>query len=347
MHNAHKITDLVKPNTTPTSSFAIPPFDAPCLSWSTSFNSASELAAAMLRLGKEFDIHQLSSGPLQGHFSVVHLDDLSLFSIQTNQLLLFNGDRGKDCTSFSLEISGNYTDHRIHSETISPYSLHGFKPDLSESHFQLTAGSTSVFAVTSSKKFNTFVERCGHDSLLEILHNSNSLQLHPDSFAAISKHFSWQLNNPLSSMELRTRHTEQLYSLLLDTLTKTQHNNFKTFEIAPRQQIIQELVRWGFRNSSTPIKLDDVSSILYSSRRTLIQGCKENFQIRPMELLRSIRLEQVNWALRSNETRKSLDLNKIGEIANHFGFTSRGHFSAAYQNHFGETPRQTLKNANL
>ena len=45
-----------------------------------------------------------------------------------------------------------------------------------------------------------------------------------------------------------------------------------------------------------------------------------------MELLRSIRLEQVNWALRSNETRKSLDLNKIGEIANHFEFTSRGHF---------------------
>ncbi len=148
-------------------------------------------------------------------------------------------------------------------------------------------------------------------------------------------------------MELRSLHTEQLYILLLDILTKTEQYNFKTFEIAPRQQIIQELVKWGFRNSNTPIKLDDVSSILYSSRRTLIQGCKENFQIGPMELLRSIRLEQVNWALRSNETRKSLDLNKIGEIANHFGFTSRGHFSAAYQKHFGETPRQTLKNANL
>ena len=338
---------VVKPTNTPTRPFAIPPLDAPCLSWSTSFNSASELAAAMLRLGKEFDILQLSSGPLQGHFSVVHLKELSLFSIQTNQLLLFNGDRGKDCTSFSLEVSGNHRDHRIHSDAISPYSLHGFKPDLSESHFQLTAGSTNIFTVTSSKKFNTFVERCGHDSLLETLHNSNSLQLCPDNYAAISKNFSWHLNNPSSSMEFRSHHTEQLYILLLNALTKTEQNNFKTFEIAPRQQIIQELVRWGFRNSSTPIKLDDISSILYSSRRTLIQGCKENFQIGPMELLRSIRLEQVNWALRSNEIRKSLDLNKVGEIANHFGFTSRGHFSAAYQNHFGETPRQTLKNANL
>ena len=62
----------------------------------------------------------------------------------------------------------------------------------------------------------------------------------------------------------------------------------------------------------------------------------------PMELLRLIRLEQVNRVLRSNELRKSLELNKVGDIANHFGFASRGHFSAAYQTQYGETPRQTL-----
>ena len=32
----------------------------------------------------------------------------------------------------------------------------------------------------------------------------------------------------------------------------------------------------------------------------------------PMELLRLIRLEQVNCVLRSNELRKSLELNKVG-----------------------------------
>lgn len=65
-----------------------------------------------------------------------------------------------------------------------------------------------------------------------------------------------------------------------------------------------------------------------------------------MELLRLIRLEQVNFHLRCSELREELNLKKVGDIANHFGFSSRGHFSAAYQNHFDETPRQTLSKAN-
>ena len=65
----------------------------------------------------------------------------------------------------------------------------------------------------------------------------------------------------------------------------------------------------------------------------------------PMELLRLIRLEQVNHVLRSNELRASLELKKVGDVANHFGFSSRGHFSAAYRSQYGETPRQTLSKA--
>ena len=129
---------------------------------------------------------------------------------------------------------------------------------------------------------------------------------------------------------------------MLEALSSRNNQSFKPFKLAPRQQLVRELISWGFDNSTTPLKLDDVSNILFSSRRTLIQGCKENFKMGPMELLRLIRLEEVNHFLRSKELRKELGLNKVGEIASHFGFTSRGHFSASYQNHFSESPRQTL-----
>jgi len=89
------------------------------MNWGTDFHSASELAAAMQRLGKDFDVLQLTRGPLEGHFSVVHLSGLSIFSIQTNQLLLLNGERGQDCITFSLETTGNQTEHqRLHANTI-------------------------------------------------------------------------------------------------------------------------------------------------------------------------------------------------------------------------------------
>ena len=141
-------------------------------------------------------------------------------------------------------------------------------------------------------------------------------------------------------------HTGHVFTMMLEAFKSTNENNFKSFEIAPRQRLVFDLINWGFENSSNPIRLDEISNILFSSRRTLIQGCKENFNMGPMELLRLIRLEQVNFHLRCSELRAALDLKKVGDTANHFGFSSRGHFSAAYQNHFGETPRQTLSKAN-
>ncbi len=328
------------------SQFSIPSATSASLSWSTNFNSASELAAALLRLGKAFDVLQLSSGPLEGHFSVVHLKDLSILSIQTNQLLLLNGERGNDCICFSLEISGNFDDHRIFCQAIEPFSLHGFKPDLTESHFQLTAGSTSLIAIASAKKFSGFLAHCGQLELLETLYTSNSLKLPPNLYSKIVQQFAWHFNNPLINLELRSLHTCHIFTLMLEVFKGTKSQCFKSFEIAPRQQLIHEFINWGFENSTKPLKLDDVSDILFSSRRTLIQGCKENFKMGPMEILRLIRLEQVNCVLRSIELRNSLELSKVGDVANHFGFTSRGHFSAAYQNQYGETPRQTLLNAN-
>ena len=325
--------------------FTLPPATSASFNWSTTFNSASELAAALLRLGKNFNVLQLSQGQLHGHFSVVHLKDLSIFSIHTNQLLLLNGERGKDSIAFSLETSGVHDDHRIFSQSIEPYSLHGFKPDLQESHFQLTAGSTSVIAITSARKFGRFLERCGQTKLIDTLNTSNSLQLQPKHYSKISRQLIWYLNNPLIYSEQRSLHTGHIFSQMLEIFTETKYDQFSSFKIAPRQQLVCDLINWGFENSTQPLKLDEISNILLSSRRTLIQGCTENFQRGPMELLRLIRLEQVNYVLRSNELRRSLGIYKIGDIAQHFGFTSRGHFSASYQSYFGETPRKTLADA--
>ena len=336
---------IVQASSTTTSRFTLPCATHASFSWSTNFNSSSELAAALLRLGKNFNVLQLSQGRLQGHFSVVHLKDLSIFSIQTNQLLLLNGERGKDSIAFSLETSGVHDDHRIYSRSIEPYSLHGFKPDLQESHFQLTAGSTSVIAITSARKFGRFLEHFGQTQLLEILHTSNSLQLQPEHYLKISRQLLWHLNNPLKNSEQRSLHTKNIFALMLEVFTGTNLDQYSSFRVAPRQQLVCDLIDWGFDNSTQPHKLDDISNILLSSRRTLILGCKENFQKGPMELLRLIRLEQVNYAIRSDELRNSLGLHKIGDIADHFGFTSRGHFSASYQRYFGETPRQTLADA--
>ena len=59
----------------------IPATTSASRSWSTSFNTDSALAVALSRLGKIFNVLQLTLGPLEGHFSRDQLKDLSILSI--------------------------------------------------------------------------------------------------------------------------------------------------------------------------------------------------------------------------------------------------------------------------
>jgi len=64
-----------------------------------------------------------------------------------------------------------------------------------------------------------------------------------------------------------------------------------------------------------------------------------------MELLKRIRLQQVNGMLRSEELRHAAGLHTVKEVAQHFGFHSRGHFAKDYQQLYAESPSSTLSQA--
>lgn len=58
-----------------------------------------------------------------------------------------------------------------------------------------------------------------------------------------------------------------------------------------------------------------------------------------MAYLKILRLQGVHQALKiSNPSEKT-----VGNIANHWGFWSLGHFAQDYKKQFGEHPSQTLK----
>ncbi len=328
-----------------TSSFpclASPGPKASALSWSTPFRSATELTQSLARLGKDFNALQLSQGQLQGRISVVHLLGISLLEIQTNQLLLLNGERGDDCTAFALESSNTIDDHKVHGKPINPNSLHGFKSGLNESFFSLTAGSTSYMVVTSTTRFHRYLMHCGQEHLVELLGRCNGVTLNQDHHRALCRIIATLFNAPTTRAADRQLNSSLLQTCLLNGLVESQADEYVTHQPKARHDLIRELVHWGFQNGHQPLNLDDVSRALYTSRRTLILGSKESTGMGPMELLRSIRLEQVNWMLRSPATRAASKLHSISEVAQHFGFRSRGNFAAIYRQHFEESPRDTL-----
>ena len=74
----------------------------------------------------------------------------------------------------------------------------------------------------------------------------------------------------------------------------------------------------------------------------MFQGSKEHFQLTPLELQRSIRLDRVRQLLINPKQRQLQGLNGVSEIVEAMSFSSRSHFARRYEQHFHELPRETL-----
>ena len=314
---------------------------------SSSFRSASELKQLFKQIGKSFDVAQVSQGPLNGTFSLTNLGRMVLLEIRTNQRLLLNGDRGNDCMSFCFEATGLADEHRLFNKPIAPYSLNGFRQGQKESHFQLTANSTTFLAILSVSRFNTFISYCEQDDLIEQLEANNALQITPRMHAQFRKKFESLLLNPPLTAQHQRQTIIHLYNSFLNALSDKLNIKYLTYKPSPRQELVREFIDWAFKNPRNNYNLDQISETLFASRRTLIQGTKEALGMGPMEMMKHVRLEQVNWILRSTEAREDARFTTITQVAQHYGFHSRGHFAKAYQNLFAEAPSETwLKSMN-
>ena len=117
------------------------------------------------------------------------------------------------------------------------------------------------------------------------------------------------------------------------------------FKAPTRFDLVARSIELGAQSTESQ-NLDAVVEQLGCSRRSLIQGCTELMGVGPIELLRAQRLERVHQELRTSfDQEQPMPSASVGEIAQRFGFRSRGHFAAAYQEQYGQSPSQTLNQA--
>ena len=305
------------------------------------FHSASELKQLFKLIGKSFDAVQLSQGRLQGRFRVANLGSVVLLELQTNQRLLLNGERGHDCMTFCFEATGLADEHRLFNIPIARYSLNGFRQGQIESHFQLSANTTTFLGILSTSHFNAFLSHCDSEALIDKLETNNALQIDPSMHAQFRQTFKYFLEHqPTTSQQCRQT-TNHLYRSFLNAISNKTEYRYLAYNPSPRQRLVSEFIAWGFKNAEQDCNLDQISESLFASRRTLIQGTKESFGMGPMEIMKRVRLQQVNWILRTPDVRVDNKFRTISEIAQHFGFQSRGHFAKAYQQVFAESPSET------
>ena len=81
----------------------------------------------------------------------------------------------------------------LRGKETQPGSLHGFQTNLSDAFVQLPAGAHIQVALISLTRFEQLATATGDHQALEVIHRSNSANLHPQRFAEIISLIEGQL----------------------------------------------------------------------------------------------------------------------------------------------------------
>ena len=302
-----------------------------------SFRSTSELVEIVKRFGIHWQVAQISKGPLQGTISLQRRSDIAVLQLSTNQIITVLGARPRSTTCIAYERTNHLSDHSIRGEAVSPFSLHGFTPSITESFFKISAGAEMTIVMMGLERFLQLIALDPASRLRQTIDNSNTLTVLPEQF-----HQLMRLLDPNRELP----HPDLLDALLLECFSRDAHFQNQGVTLSTRAALMRDLLAWGFENRDTPISLDQISGTLFASRSSIVQSCREIFGVGPTTLLKQIRLHEVHRAL-NNPLEMPL-LNErpgVGAIAGLHGFTSRNHFARDYRAMFGEAPSSTLQRA--
>ena len=235
-------------------------------------NSARGFGATLRTLGLEMDVAQLSQGALNGVFHLGGSRQLPVLSIQTNQDLVLHGNRRPGM----LPISLNTTDQQpvVRGEETDPGSLHGFHAGLKDTFFLLPSGAHIQVALVSQIRLEQLATTTGDHQVLEVIHGSNSANLHPQRFQEISALIQDQL--------MGVAQEDLVEVAMLEALTPHELKGTASGELGVGTALMKDLVRWGFENSRQAITLDDLSATIFASRSSIVQHCRQTFGTGPM-----------------------------------------------------------------
>jgi len=299
------------------------------------FHSAGQLKAVMKSIGYEMEISQLSIGPLAGRFRLGGSSRVPVFSISTNQAMVFEGGRRPGWLPFCIATGQERS--LVRGEEVSSHSLHGFRSDLQDSFFQLQNGSQLQVALVSRTRLEQLALAGREHRVLDMISTCNSVALPAERFRGLTRLFQPQKRDPLQADLIETE--------LLDLLSRRDLTQIGSGELSHRADLMKDLIRWGQTNPTQAISLEDLSATIFASRSAIVSSCRSMFGIGPMALLKRIRLGQVQDTLRNPQMRHAIGCRTVQQVAAHYGFQSRNHFARDYRQMFGEAPSATLQSS--
>jgi AraC family ethanolamine operon transcriptional activator len=130
--------------------------------------------------------------------------------------------------------------------------------------------------------------------------------------------------------------SDTLLALLIAPWSRSEAASFRPVRYQ-RLPIVRRVIDFMRANLGEPLMMNDLCSAARASQRALEYAFHDVCGVAPKQYLKILRLNEVRRDLKALPP----DVATVTSLAHQYGFWHMGHFSSAYRQLFGETPRQT------
>jgi len=306
--------------------------------------STPDLAAIINRQCSNSSILSLKRGPFEGSVQILPLDNIRLSLMEFNKDVVIAADRKGDNYHFCINLSEEPFAHKVFAQgvRIEQTAVFGFNTGLKDLDLRLDAGCRFCSITVPSSLLIQKLSQCDYAVMQNILNNFNIL-----SNRVVSSSLFSYLNDlwaHLDDAPLLPRSIEdKILTILFECFLSSDDRKVGlALSRRDRHEAALQVLSLTSASPVTPFEVQDLCSLLHQSRTSLFNGCKEKFNMSPLQVVRSIRLHQVRHALLDVEFCAKNNINGVLDAASFFGFVGRSHFTRYYKQEFQETPAQTL-----
>jgi AraC family ethanolamine operon transcriptional activator len=260
----------------------------------------------------------------------------------TNKALALYGSRLSDYACFGtflFEDNKNGNCH-AHGNKAGPYWSSGFSPNHTDTVLRIAPNAPLLVGYVAHADLRVAGTNWHETEALYKLTTREFAFFHPEAYDRTIRATFYRLINPSPDPDYSL---SQQYILIMYDLFNQLNTDDKLVQSFKRYDLVKDFYQYAIKKQHEPVKIQDVADALYTSNTTLIKGCYEVFGCKPMDVLKNIRLEQAHAVISNKTLQYQLRLNKVIDIAKHYGFESRPHFAKNYQAMYGMTPVESLQ----
>ncbi len=274
--------------------------------------------------------YKLSDNGLSGHHQVLQLQNMQIAYAKRIGSVMHNSISAKECFTVAIVESANdkicFGNMKLKADDILFF-------DDSHPNIFIASDTINFIAISIHKKSLGFESDLLRKALDCVIHNTDT------SFATMLRDI-WKECKQSEKVVDFLQIEKNLLSYIIKILSKHTPRQPK---LTKGEKTALEIRDKVFHHMDSKINIKSLANEYKISEQTLQNSFKSLFGFTPQYFLRLLKLNNVHQELKTSDYNEA----KVSKIANKWGFSHMGRFSAYYKELFGENPSQTLKNSEV